>query len=169
MKQIIILYLVLVGSMLLAYSLSTPNNPIVSRFLAGTRPQQTQEMKKVVTVGSAQIEVEIANTQEKRKVGLSGRDKLDEGKGVLFVFEEKDVKPVFYMKDMKFPIDIVWINDGKVIEITANVPVPQTLTPEDKLPRYSPLETIDYVLEIGAGEAVKKGIKVGDGVELPGL
>lgn len=169
MKQIIILYLVLVAAMFLAYSLSNPDTTILSKFLSGARPQQTQEVKKIAKVGNAQIEVEIAKTQEQRRMGLSSRDRLDEGKGMLFVFEEKSVKPVFWMKDMKFPIDIAWISKGKVVEITANVPVAPALTPEDKLPRYSPLQAIDYVLEIGAGQAAKRGIKVGDGVELPQL
>lgn len=169
MKQLIILYLVLVGIMFLVFSLSNPNTTILSKFLGGAQPQQTQEVKKIVRLGNVQIEVEIAKTQEQRKAGLSNRDRLDEGKGMLFVFEEKGVKPVFWMKDVKFPIDIIWISEGKVVEITANVPVALASTPENKLPRYSPLQTIDYVLEISAREAAKKGIKVGDSVELPSL
>lgn len=167
-KQIIILFLILVAVMFSAAWLSDPNSQLSRLFIATQGTSQIPEEKKnIVKAGNAEIEVEIAKTQEERKIGLSKYNDLPEGRGMLFVFDEKDVKPSFWMKDVKFPIDIVWIDDGKIVEITEKVPVLASSVPDYKIPRYTPKQTIDYVLEITAGQSAKKGIKAGDNVELP--
>lgn len=166
MKQIILLFLLLVGAMFFAAWLSQPGTEI-GRFFAAPAQTPAKEVKNIVKINSAEIEVEIAKTPEDRKTGLAKYESLDENKGMLFVFEEKDVKPVFWMKDVKFPIDIVWIDDGRAIEISENIPSLKPNTPDYKIPRYQPAQTIDQVLEIPAGEADRKGIKAGDAVELP--
>lgn len=168
MKQIVILFVILILIMLSASWLSDPNSQI-SRLLTATQGNKEipKEKKNIVRVGNVEIEVEIAKTQEERKIGLAKYNDLPENRGMLFVFEEKDVKPSFWMKDVKFPIDIIWIDDGKVIEITEKVPVLASSIPDYKIPKYSPKQTIDYVLEIKAEEAAKKGIKAGDDVQLP--
>lgn len=167
MKQIILLFLLLVGVMVFAAWLSQPGTDI-SKLFTTQKPEVAKEEKPVVKIGDrVQIEVEIAKTQEERRIGLAKYNDLPEGRGMLFVFDEKDVKPSFWMKDVKFPIDIIWIDNDKVIEITEKVPTLVLSIPDYKIPKYSPKQTIDYVLEIGAGQATKKGIKAGDNVQLP--
>lgn len=167
MKQIILLFLLLIGAMFFTAWLSQPGTDI-GRFFAAPAPQTpAKETKNIVKINGTEIEVEIVKTPEDRKIGLAKYENLDKNKGMLFVFEEKDVKPVFWMKDVKFPIDIVWIDDGKVIEISENIPPVPANTPDYKIPRYQPAQTIDQVLEISTGEADRKGIKAGDAVELP--
>ena len=122
--------------------------------------------KKEVKIGEKAILVELADTQETRNKGLSGRDGLGEDQGMLFVFETQDVSPAFWMKDMKFSIDIIWINDGKVVLISKEVPAPAADTPDRSLPLYTPESVVDYVLEVSAGSSDKNGISVGDGVDL---
>ena len=74
------------------------------------------------------------------------------------------------MKGMLIPIDIIWINDGKVSLINENVPQPATPdVPESNLPSYSPKDPIDYVLEVMAGFSKENKIKVGDAVDLSGI
>jgi len=108
-----------------------------------------------MSVGNERVEIEIAQTPDARNQGLSGRESLGENSGMLFIFESPDAYG-FWMKDMKFPLDFIWIKDGKVIEITPNVGF------RDQTTIYTPKSAVDSVLEVNAGWASKNGIKVGD-------
>lgn len=119
-----------------------------------------------ITIGDDTIKVEIADTDQEREMGLSSRTSLDSDRGMLFVFDNKDVSPIFWMKDTLIPLDIIWINDGKIVKIDANVPVPAEGTSENDLQRYSPGSAIDQVLEVNAGYAANHGISVGHEVDL---
>ena len=122
--------------------------------------------KKEIKIGDKSILVEVVDTQKTRNKGLSGREKLEVNQGMLFVFETQNVNPGFWMKDMKFSIDIIWINDDKVSQISKEVPIPAPNTPDRALPIYTPESAIDYVLEVSAGFSDKNGILVGDAVDL---
>ncbi|MCH8049079.1 DUF192 domain-containing protein, partial [Patescibacteria group bacterium] len=75
----------------------------------------------VIQIGDVILQVEIADTQEKREKGLSNRESLQENRGMLFLFE-KPGRYGFWMKEMNFAIDIIWIDkDKSVTEITKNV------------------------------------------------
>ncbi len=112
----------------------------------------------VFRVGDTFFNVEIADTMRSRTQGLSGRASLAENSGMLFVFPAS-FKYGFWMKDMNFPLDMVWIRDGKVVGVTADVPPPSGFL---SLPSYFPPEAVDEVLEINAGTAAKLDIKAGD-------
>lgn len=112
----------------------------------------------IATIGDHVVNIEIADTQSKRNQGLSGRESLAENLGMLFVFENEG-KHTFWMKDMKFALDFIWIRDGKVVEITSDVPVLPLET-------YEPVELIDSMLEVNSGFASKNTIKVGDSVRV---
>lgn len=115
-----------------------------------------------IDLNGHQIKVEIADTPAKQARGLSGRESLAENFGMLFIFFEPKVQR-FWMKDMKFPIDIIWISqtaDGdRVVGFVENAPVPVS---ENNLEIFSSPENVDKVLEINAGLVKKWGIKVGD-------
>jgi len=125
--------------------------------------------KKTVTIGNKTISVEVANTPESRKNGLSGTSALAEDNGMLFVFDSQDIMPSFWMKDMLIPLDIIWINDGKVVKIDKNVPAPAKDIPDSELKTHNPGQPIDYVLEVNSGFSDKNGVKAGDSVTLPSL
>lgn len=127
----------------------------------------TTSPQKTVTINSTVIPVEIANTEDKWKKGLSDRDSLEANSGILFDFGRKDIKFPFWMKDMRFPIDILFINDGKIIKIHKDVPNPAPNTPDSKLPFYISEGVYDYVLEVNANFCDKNLIKEGDSVQLP--
>ncbi|MCX6746162.1 MAG: DUF192 domain-containing protein [Candidatus Parcubacteria bacterium] len=114
-----------------------------------------------VKIDGKVIKVDIAKTPEEQANGLSGWEKLADNQGMLFVFKDKRYRD-FWMQGMKFPIDIIWIEDNKIIDIAKNTPVP---TDENNPPIYRPLSEVNYVLEVKAGYCEAKNIKVGDTVE----
>lgn len=130
------------------------------------QPTQFGKNSTKVTIGENIITAEISDSEEGRIQGLSGRKSLPENHGMLFVFEEAN-KYSFWMKDMKFPIDIIWINKGEIVDITYHVN-PEA-TDAKSLTTYQPKESAQYVLEVNANYAREKGIKIGDLVEISGL
>ena len=132
-----------------------------------------------IVIGEKTFQVEVASTAFERAHGLSGRNGLAEGTGMLFVFDSPSDQG-FWMKDMKFPIDIIWIRgdspsqispgetwEGKVVGFVENaVPEPEKAVWNLKV--YYPPEPVDHVFEVNAGDVKKYGIKVGDTVSFPG-
>ena len=114
----------------------------------------------VLNVGNNKVTIEIAESVAAQDLGLGGRDSLAENSGMLFVFSAPG-QYGFWMKDMKFPLDFVWIKDGKVSQITANVPdEPGVAT--NQLRTYLPDNPVDSMLEVNAGWASRHNVKVGD-------
>ncbi|MFZ2087163.1 MAG: DUF192 domain-containing protein [Desulfobaccales bacterium] len=116
-----------------------------------------------LTIRDVPITAEVVSTPEKHYLGLSHRQALAEGHGMLFVMETA-AHQGFCMRDMLFSIDIFWIADGKVAGIHPR------LSPKGQGTFVSPVP-VRLVLEVPAGFAQRRGIKVGDPVtlQLPGL
>ena len=107
-------------------------------------------------IGEKIIQIEIADTDAERAKGLSERTNLAPDTGLLFVFPAVTT-PSFWMKDMRFPIDIIWLDEKwKIIGIEKN------LAPETYPKLFSPPSPIKYVLEVGAGFSEKNHLKIGD-------
>lgn len=107
-----------------------------------------------IRLPKGEIKAIIANTPELRALGLGQRESLGKNEGMLFVFDEPGMRG-FWMKDMKFAIDIVWIEGGKVQGIAKNV------TP-DTFPRaFMPPKPVTYVLELNSGAADAFGLATG--------
>lgn len=101
------------------------------------------------------IPVYLADTPRVRTRGLSNKTYLPEGEGMLFVFEESGVYS-FWMKDMNFSIDMIWIDQsGKVVHVESDV------APETYPTLFTSTEPALYVLEVNAGFTAQKGIRVG--------
>ena len=113
--------------------------------------------KESVSFGDLDMIVEVATTKKQWEQGLSDRTDLGDVDGMLFTFPQYHI-PIFWMKDMHFPIDMIWISNGEVVEIHHSVP----LETSDKLPTYSPSVPVNMVLETKAGWAKESGIKIGD-------
>ncbi len=120
------------------------------------RPSSSIQSPYIIINGHA-LELEIADVFDKWQQGLSNREVLAENKGMLFVFPDKQVRR-FWMKNMNFPLDIVWLDNNKIIKIDKNA------QPEGNSPtrRYSSPLPINYVLEVNAGWCDQNNIKVGD-------
>ena len=108
------------------------------------------------------FEIEIANTSAKRIRGLSNRDFLPENGGMLFLFDQPEIKS-FWMNEMRFPIDIIWIKEDRVVGFVESVSTPVA---GEELFIYSSPEPVDKVLEINAGLVRKYGIEVRNIIEL---
>ncbi len=115
-------------------------------------------------VADKNILVEVVNNDVNRQQGLSYRKNLLDKNGMLFDFTNTNTRtPSFWMKDMNFDIDIIWINKDKIIGITSNVPAPKNNSP---LPTYSPPSEITHVLEVNSGWSDRNNIKIGDQIKI---
>lgn len=153
----VVAFIILVG--LLVNSPGTLNIP-------GAPTPKSTLPKATILVGDKEIDVEIAKTKAERTLGLGNRSYLDPKSGMLFVFETKGIVTGFWMKGMLIPIDIIWIWDGKVMQIDERIPVPSSGIPDSQIPSYFPSQPIDYVLEVNSGFSDMYGIEVGDVVNL---
>lgn len=105
--------------------------------------------------GTTTIAIAYAITPEEHERGLSGRAALLEGSGLLFVFDRADTYQ-FWMPDMRFSIDIIWIGEDKRI-----VDISERVSPESYPTLFRPRVPARYVLEVNAGDAAKWGWTVG--------
>ena len=112
-----------------------------------------------VTIGIHRVQVEVANTPGRMSQGLSGRASLAKGRGMIFPYARAD-RHGFWMYDMHFDIDIVWIRDGRIVDVTSRAPH----DPPGELPVYRPGVPADLVLEVPAGTVDELGWKIGDRV-----
>lgn len=110
-----------------------------------------------VSIGKVKVQAEAVSTPERLYRGLSYRRELAEGRGMLFFMPAVETQ-TFCMRGMRFPLDLVWIADGRVAGITRNVPA--TFPGEMTSPG-----PVNHVLEVPGGFADKYGIKVGDRVK----
>jgi len=107
-----------------------------------------------LTAPNGSIDIEIAKTQNERLQGLSGKSGLDENQGLLFEFDETSQQNCFWMKDMLFSIDMIWLDENKsVINVIPNV-APETF-PES----FCPTKPAKYGFEISSGQSIKLGIE----------
>lgn len=127
-------------------------------------PQQPSKSQQII-IGETKVNVEIADTKDKRSKGLGGRESLASSSGMLFLFEREDLYP-FWMKGLTFPLDFIWIKGEKVVDITENVPVAGEGAKDEDLPIYSSRQPLDKLLEVNAGFVAQHGIKIGDTVTL---
>ncbi|MES3004493.1 MAG: DUF192 domain-containing protein [Patescibacteria group bacterium] len=116
------------------------------------------EYKDVVIVGGKTFLVKTADTDDERMLGLSGTKKLSTREGMFFVFS-RDARHSFWMKDMLFSIDIIWID--KNFEI---VHIERDVNPETFPKVFGGEVESRYVLEILSGQAEQLNLKIGDSV-----
>ncbi|HVV68078.1 MAG TPA: DUF192 domain-containing protein [Gammaproteobacteria bacterium] len=114
-----------------------------------------------VKINSIVYQVEVADNDATRMQGLSGRSALGKNKGMYFVFPYAKTLS-FWMRDMQFPLDIVWIKDQVVIGISRNIPPPAPGTLLQDLAHYISPQPADRVLELNANAA--STIQIGDTV-----
>lgn len=144
--------------LIVAGLLITKNQDFLNNFLREKNLPTTKVQIKE-TIISAQISDDV---NEKSK-GLSGRDSLASNSGMLFVYSTPEIRR-FWMKGMRFPIDIIWVRSNKVVDILLDAKSPEKDTPDSKLTIYQPNEPVDKVLEVNSGFVNANSISIGDDV-----
>ncbi len=132
---------------------------LILLFIAGcdNTPDIDGRYNKNITINSTNLIVEIVDDIARRKLGLSGRNNMCNNCGMLFIFDHSDTYS-FWMKDMLFSIDIIWINDGIIVEIIKNAEIPS----DKKTASYTPLNKANTVLEVNSGFVERNNINIGD-------
>jgi len=111
------------------------------------------------------VAVEVVSKQDDVQRGLMYRAGLGLNKGMLFVFSN-DGKYSFWMKNMRFNLDILWINlEGRIVFIGRNIPACMS----DPCPVYTPLAQARYVLELNSGYTLSHHWKLEDKLDLKGI
>lgn len=119
-----------------------------------------QEVSNRVCFRDICVDCEIADSDEKRIKGLMFREDLAQNSGMLFIFPFED-KYSFWMKNMRFSLDMIWIgSDRKIVDINKNV-LPCGASCEEIIPKAK----AKYVLEVNSGFADKNRIKIGQDAE----
>jgi uncharacterized membrane protein (UPF0127 family) len=107
------------------------------------------------------MQFEVVSTQATQERGLGGRTSIPENYGMLFVFKQSS-KVGFWMKDMRVPIDIVWLSDNGTI-----LGIEDSLLPNTYPKAVYPPAPVKLVLETKAGEMRRRGWSVGTKIPLP--
>lgn len=117
-------------------------------------PRNTSDHTTCLQIEQECFELEIMDSNQERLKGLSERLSLPEGQGMLFVFEEIE-EQCFWMKDMLFNIDIVWLDESKTIR-----KIERNISP-DTYPELFCGDNAKYVLEFNEGFVERYGLKPG--------
>lgn len=133
-----------------------------SSVVAGENPPLPDEQ---LSIDGATFTAEIASSALEQSRGLSFRPSLAANAGMLFIFGSGSVQ-TFWMKDMNFPLDMIWISGNTVDGFSQNVPAPGPGAQLWELPIYPSPDNTDKVLEVNAGTVAKYNIKVGDTVTI---
>lgn len=161
-KKLLIIILILIAAFYLGKSITTEQKSDPVKQAKDTNKKVISNSK--IKINEHTFNIEIADDEKIRGKGLSYRDSLPDDSGMLFVFN----KPAFYsfwMKDMKFPLDFIWIKDDTIVDISENIPVPTTSILEE-LPTYTPKSAVDKVLELNSGKVNEIKAKIGDKIKL---
>lgn len=149
-KKILVVLFLLIGAAL------------VAMWLRGTFSAPVQTGVRV-RIGNSEYQVDVADTVPAKAQGLSGRESLAAGQGMLFVFDPPEPQ-TFWMHAMKISIDIIWIRDGVVVGLEQGAPIPKGFD----VATFSSPGAISHVLELAAGAVATNGIQVGDAVKISG-
>lgn len=117
----------------------------------------SKPLQQPASIGNQKISVEIVRSPWQQYRGLSFRESLPPENGMLFLFPDKQARD-FVMRQMRFPLDIIFIEDNKIQSIAAD------LEPEGASPQkiYSSSGPVDAVLELNGGYCARHNIKIGD-------
>ncbi len=131
-------------------------------FLFGQNTAFAKGLSKLLINGHS-IRTEIVSGVAEQKLGLGNRESLQEGRGMLFIYSSPGEK-IFWMKRMKFAIDIIWIYKGKIVHIEKQIPPPSIMSSDSALKTYGHGIIADMVLEVTAGYSDKVKMNPGTAI-----
>ncbi len=142
----IIIFLVLVGLALFFVNFGKQNNKYPT-----------------IIIENKTFLLDVAKSAQEQEIGLAKYNKLPQNMAMLFPFSNYGYYS-FWMKNMKFPIDIIYIKNNKIVDIFTNVPNPKS--ENEKLKIYISKSKANYVLEINANLSKKYNFKIGSSVKI---
>ncbi len=122
--------------------------------------KKISDTKKEIYIDDVKLAVDIADEPHEQTQGLSDREYMAANEGMIFIFQES-FAPAFWMKDMKFGLDIIWIDAKNTI-----IGIEKNVLPETFPTTFSPPLPVKYVLEVNAGWSNKNKIGLGDKLKL---
>ncbi|MBI5078227.1 MAG: DUF192 domain-containing protein [Candidatus Yonathbacteria bacterium] len=153
MKQTTLIGRILLGALYISITVA-----ILAAVMRAPSPKNPYQSK--VFLAGVEIMVAIADTPHQREKGLSGYKALEPNEGMLFIFPEPGFHG-FWMRDMLFPIDIIWFDENRRI-----VDAWENASPASFPQIYTPRAPSQFVLEVPAGFFVNHALNVGDTIEI---
>ncbi len=129
--------------------------------LAGNPPQLLPLEAQWCLKSGVCILLEVADKAEEQKLGMMKREEVPLGQGMWFPYDSSR-NLLFWMYKTSVPLDIIFLNKGKVVAIEADAPICLVLP----CPSYGPHKLSDGVVELAAGEAKRLDIQIGDLVNI---
>lgn len=154
---------IVLGTFMLGCSTPTPAvSPTVTPVAQqSVNAAQNLPIAAVTTIAGRKISLEVARTPTEQATGLMHRDTIADDRGMLFVFEP--ARPVgFWMKNVRFPLDMIFLENGQVKAIAPAVPPCQS----EPCQTYGPETPVNQVIELRGGRAAELGIRVGDRLDI---
>src|SRR3989344_2547279 len=161
-RKIVIIF-ISIAAFVLIFRYFSPNTPVVVVPSVASPHVAESSRSATITIGGAVVIADIADTLALREQGLSGRVSLAPQEGLLFVFDKPN-QNFFWMKDMNFPIDIIWVaEDNTLIDITHDA------DPSSYPAAFTSRGPARYVLEVAAGTSRDGNFQLGEQVGIEGL
>ncbi len=154
----VVLAAALVGSVAVALGLAFPPLALVD---PGDYDTATVTLRDDNGTSLATVDVRIADTQEKRRIGLMRTESLENGSGMLFV-HQRERTYTYHMRNMSFDIDILFVGPEGIVTVIHHASAP---TPGEESDTYTGRGK--YVLEVPRGYTNATGVDPGDRVEIP--
>ncbi|MBZ8179318.1 MAG: DUF192 domain-containing protein [Oscillatoria sp. PMC 1051.18] len=140
---------------------NVPETPIAIAEAETNFPGQMLPVEAQAIMGGETIDLEVTKTPQQQALGLMFRESLPDNRGMLFTFNPP--RPTqFWMKNVKISLDMIFVRNGEIKAIAANVP-PCT---SDPCPTYGTEQLIDTVIELRGGRAAELGLKAGSPVKI---
>jgi uncharacterized protein len=160
MKKSFVSFFIVIIFLLVGFLLVNSSSYLIPSPLSLTRRGvgERSEGIKSVKIAGQNIKVDLAITLEEQEMGLGGRSELKENEGMLFIFDQPG-KHYFWMKNMNFSIDIIWLDENLHI-----VYLKKDIKSESYPETFGPDVNTKYVLEVRAGFSEKNNLKEGDSV-----
>ncbi|OGN02525.1 MAG: hypothetical protein A2655_02265 [Candidatus Yanofskybacteria bacterium RIFCSPHIGHO2_01_FULL_43_42] len=122
--------------------------------------KESAQQPPTIQINGWPVEILLARTSEEQMRGLSGRTVLPENQGMLFLYDEPGFYS-FWMKDMQFPIDIIWIDENYII-----IDITKDVLPGSFPQIFQSQKPAQYVLEVNAGFVEKNSVEIGNILDL---
>lgn len=154
--------------LILAIFWSLVNNRVKTTTIVQQDNSNIKINQAQVVLNGKSFNLEVMDTPDKQRQGLSGRSSLGNDQAMLFVFEEARILD-FWMKDMQFNIDLLWIDGNKIVAWEKNMLAPTPSTTDNKLLHYTSPVPVDKVLELKSGTIDSLSLQINDQVEFINL